>query len=396
MTSKFMNVEINTEYKFYVATLCIVIYTLMKPNWFFRRDTYNIQTLKWTWFPYLFAITYSILLIIVGQTTFHYVWRGISFALHILVAFVFAHMVLDKYKSNTIHIVCNAMLLSFVYTLIMGIWGLGFQTAFEYFLFPGNFGTSVSGWFEMHDLIFSMGFMIIYMLFFSNQKENKRTFKILLLLVFFYIGYKRIAILGLILSIVLGLFVSSRNKYRKIEIKKIVLVLLCVLCCCYIYTFMLSTGVFELLSLKYNINLMGRDRIYSVFKDYYNYSLSFLGNGYGFTNQFLLDNVENLYRQLYGTLGLHNDILKTYIELGFFGSLVWHFSYLVYIPMKIQKMDFSIIKLYLMIMIYSYIVFLTDNTTQYFWFQFTWGLLLWFEIRMNNDYIAKKSKNQFD
>jgi hypothetical protein len=121
---------------------------------------------------------------------------------------------------------------------------------------------------------------------------------------------------------------------------------------------------------------MGRDRIYTYFRRFYEYTLSFLGKGYGFTSQYLLDNSSSLMKQLHGTLGLHNDILRLYIELGLWGSFIWHFWYLIRIPKYLKSYDFSCLKLFMAFMIYAYIVYITDNTTTYFWFQFMWSLLL--------------------
>ena len=383
MTSKIFLNPVNSEYKYYVAIIWILIHTIEHSNWLFSKNRDNLisggiirKIYVMIGFPYLFAALYSVFLLIIGNTTAHYLWRGISYALHIIVCFVFSYMFLDRYKENSFRIIGAAALLSYFYTIVFAFIGLGFSGSLAYIVRPGNFSTNISAWFEMHDLVFSVGFILIYILLGYNGKIRNNIGLLILFTFVFYVGYKRIAILGLIVSVLISAIISNRARTRSIQVWKIVTILLSVLGLCYVYTYMLSTGAFEAVMLKYNVNLMGRDRIYTYFRSYYEYSLTFLGNGYGFTSQYLLDNSLSLMRQLHGTLGLHNDILRLYIEIGIWGSLIWHFWYLIRIPNILKTYDFSCLKLFMAFMIYAYIVYLTDNTTTYFWFQFIWSLLL--------------------
>ena len=68
--------------------------------------------------------------------------------------------------------------------------------------------------------------------------------------------------------------------------------------------------------------------------------------------------------------GLHSDILKQYIELGFWGFVYWIYYELVYIPNKLFKLfgkrsSFA----YTILIIYAFITYWTDNTEGYFLFQ---------------------------
>jgi hypothetical protein len=285
-------------------------------------------------------------------------------------------MALDRYGKDLFKIISAAALLSYFYSLVFAFMGLGVVESIHYIMSPGSYLNNVSRWFEMHDLVFSIGFIIIYLVSGYNGKPKKNILLILLTAFAFYVGHKRIALVGLFVSIIVSAIISNRAKRRTIQVWKILIILLSTLALCYVYTYLLSTGVFEAIMLKYNVNLMGRDRIYASFRPFYYYSVSFVGNGYGFTAQYLLDNALALMKQLHGALGLHNDILRLYIELGFIGSLVWHFWYLIRIPNTMKQYDFSTLKLFMAFMIYAYIVYLTDNTTTYFWFQFMWTCLL--------------------
>ncbi len=387
MTSKVFLTSINSEYKYYAAILWILFHTLEHNHWFIptvesRTNRNSVRRLFLdAYFPYVFAVVYSIMLLLTKNTTTHYLWRGISYSLHIAVCFLFAYMFLDRYKDHTLKIICAAVLLSYFYTLVFAFIGLGASGSIAYIISPGSFSTTISRWFEMHDLVFSVGFIIIFIFLGYNGKIRNNIFLIIFLIFVFHVGHKRIAILGLVSSIIVSAIISNRQKTRSIQVWKIITILLASLALCYVYTYLLSNGAFEALMLRYNINLMGRDRIYTYFRSYYEYSLKFMGDGYGFTSQYLLDNLTELMRQLHGTLGLHNDILRLYIELGFFGSLIWNFWYLIRMPKTIMKSyGFSCLKLFMAFMIYAYIVYLTDNTTTYFWFQFMWTVLLGYSV----------------
>ena len=68
--------------------------------------------------------------------------------------------------------------------------------------------------------------------------------------------------------------------------------------------------------------------------------------------------------------GLHNDVLKMYIECGFIGSLIWLTYNWLYVPINIfKKVGKKQATLYIALTIFAFITYLTDNTENYFAFQ---------------------------
>ena len=68
--------------------------------------------------------------------------------------------------------------------------------------------------------------------------------------------------------------------------------------------------------------------------------------------------------------GLHNDILKRYLDWGFVGFLGWAWYNLLFLPKKVFFMyGKKPATLYLLLLTYSFITYLTDNTEGYFVFQ---------------------------
>ena len=116
---------------------------------------------------------------------------------------------------------------------------------------------------------------------------------------------------------------------------------------------------FEFLE-KAGINTSGRVEIYNAVDDLYDFTPAFLGNGIGFLtyqlNTFM--NVE--------VASIHNDFLQHFIDLGFWGYIIWLLSMTLlrvrYFGAK-GKTENAIIAF--MLTLYLIIVSSTDNTMNY-------------------------------
>ena len=65
---------------------------------------------------------------------------------------------------------------------------------------------------------------------------------------------------------------------------------------------------------EHGINLMSRDRFYAMVEEYYRVRPDYLGRGVGFISRLFTESSAS---------ALHNDILRIYIDLGFWGFFVW-------------------------------------------------------------------------
>jgi hypothetical protein len=74
--------------------------------------------------------------------------------------------------------------------------------------------------------------------------------------------------------------------------------------------------VFALLE-KAGINTSGREMIYKAVDKFYEFSPEFLGNGIGFLTYQLSTNMN------IGVSAVHNDFLQYFIDLGFWGYILW-------------------------------------------------------------------------
>ena len=116
---------------------------------------------------------------------------------------------------------------------------------------------------------------------------------------------------------------------------------------------------FELLE-KAGINTSGRVEIYNAVDDFYEFNPGFLGNGIGFLT-YQLNTFMNV-----GVASVHNDFLQHFIDLGFWGYIIWLISItllrVLYFGRKGQ-VEGSIVTF--MLTLYLIIVSSTDNTMNY-------------------------------
>ena len=116
---------------------------------------------------------------------------------------------------------------------------------------------------------------------------------------------------------------------------------------------------FELLE-KAGINTSGRVEIYNAVDKFYEFTPSFLGNGIGFLT-YQLNTFMNV-----GVASVHNDFLQHFIDLGFWGYIIWLFSMTLarvwYFGRK-GNVENAIITF--MLTLYLIIVSSTDNTMNY-------------------------------
>jgi toxin CptA len=111
---------------------------------------------------------------------------------------------------------------------------------------------------------------------------------------------------------------------------------------------------------KADINTSGRVEIYNAVDEFYEFNPGFLGNGIGFLT-YQLNTFMNV-----GVASVHNDFLQHFIDLGFWGYIIWLLAMTLVRVMYFGRkgnVDNAIITFILTI--YLVIVSSTDNTMNY-------------------------------
>ncbi len=212
---------------------------------------------------------------------------------------------------------------------------------------------------EIHELAFCLGAYLIYLLY--KPKKSITYFILLGLSLFCFVSaFKRIAFIAIAVALILGYAVKLASKINNKMATNLMLFLsFAVVALLIAYIALIKGDAFELLE-KAGINTSGRVEIYNAVDEFYEFSPTFLGNGIGFLT-YQLNTFMNV-----DVASVHNDFLQHFIDLGFWGYIVWLLSMTVlrvwYFGRK-GKVENAIITF--MLTLYLIIVSTTDNTMNY-------------------------------
>lgn len=219
---------------------------------------------------------------------------------------------------------------------------------------------------EIHDLTFVFGQMVLYYAVFAPhstlQEKRKRRRYLLLCCWFFLVGMKRIAIPAVVLFILIALLLRK----RKVPSWFYLAVGGCYILFFLAFLYCVRNGIITALLLRFGIDMMGRDYLWSMANPYYEFSITYLGHGFEY--------VDTIIAQWYNAgllnqaIPFHNDILKVFVEVGFPGFLLWSGIQYVLTPLFWQRYaDQQTALLYMCELGYMTVTYLTDNTAFYFW-----------------------------
>ena len=212
---------------------------------------------------------------------------------------------------------------------------------------------------EIHELAFCLGAYLIYMLL--KPKKDIVFFILLgLTMLCFLTAFKRIGIIAIVIALAFGWLLKFIAKFKKDTAMRLTVIFSVILVVLLIgYIAIIKLDVFTLLE-KAGIDTSGRVTIYNAVDKFYEFSPEFLGNGIGFLTYQLSTNMN------VGVSSVHNDFLQYFIDLGFWGYILWLVSMTLvrvcYFGKK-GKVENGIIALALSI--YLVIVSSTDNTMNY-------------------------------
>ncbi|MGN0149706.1 MAG: hypothetical protein ACI4C7_05595 [Clostridia bacterium] len=218
---------------------------------------------------------------------------------------------------------------------------------------------------EIHDITFTYGFFLIYFLFFA-KRGKERIIDSIISVIFFIIGWKRIALGALPIAILIGFSMG----FMKSRIRIMIMNAICWIAILFGFGYVLFIryDIFNLVMSFFNIDTMGRNEVYDYIQQYYEISVTFIGYGFEYTTV-LLQNIMNNFPELkIGVVALHNNILTVYIELGFLGFWAWLiYTWLFQYRWLINHHGEMVAMLFIMCELYIFITYTTDNTLYYYW-----------------------------
>lgn len=215
---------------------------------------------------------------------------------------------------------------------------------------------------EIHEVTFAMGiYLVYYVLKWKECRRNKLLMLFFGLTLFCFLsGFKRIGVAAIAAALLVWLIMRVLTRKRN-GLFWLLAASFVGVGVAFLYIVMVKYGIFEYLSARFGLDTMGRRELSRFIDQYYWIGADFLGNGAGFVTRMFSDLPAE-----YTIRALHNDVLMLYIDIGFWGFLVWM---LCYFPLRVsaiyrqQGVKDGI--LCLCLQVYILITAMTDNTIYY-------------------------------
>ena len=173
-------------------------------------------------------------------------------------------------------------------------------------------------------------------------------------------------------------FLFFKIKERKDRIIKITMISYFVVA--FIYLILIKNGYFSLILARLGVADNMRLSFWNFFRDSYELSPFYLGRGIQYTdNRMILSSTKGALR-ITNNVGIHNDILRTYIGWGCIPFLYYYYNLFVLNLKKIKRrFNNANIWLYFAIVSYCFVNYMVDYMITYIPFNlclFTIGLLI--------------------
>lgn len=347
-------------YGFIMSLLCFSLFILNKYQ---LKNFKVINCFIISSVPFLFAIVYSIFLIWINECNSQYLIRGLSFGFKICFLLISAYAIVSKYRSKSCDFLFVSFSLSYFFITLEGLVKYGFSylvmmaldLSYSRFVEWNESGSAFNRIFEVHDFGLTMPLIALYYIW-TPRSWKEKLWPMLISFFIALLSAKRIA-LGAVLVVFLVYLLTNSMNLRRFVNKSfgILFVLLS-----YIYLLIIYNGSFFKLADKFDMGLMGRDRLYQYFINKSHLGIDYLGHGFGYISKHL-----EIANPLSGIMGVHNDILRIYVELGMIGSLIfWILSFYVNFNVK-MKLSKDVSYVYILCSLYALITYFTDNTITY-------------------------------
>lgn len=293
--------------------------------------------------------------------------RGIFYALYQLIAVFLAAALVMTFKKDSVKLLFWTMIIGYCLVILQyGVRELGAGTFLRNYIAQlTSFGGAKESLALVEDagLQFPFGALILYYLLDDSVPFYKRILPLLLSVCFFTVGLKRIAVPGVVFAFFCSFFVGKKK--RDYDLQFVNFLSISAIVILFVYVVFARYNIIEAIYTYYGIDTKGRNEFMDFINQFYVISPTYLGYGIGFINRLM----ENLYEAGYISAAvLHNDIVRMYVELGFWGFLIWVFLFWYWrFRYFIKNRGKRVFKIVFAVVIYLTVTYLTDNTVYYFY-----------------------------
>lgn len=305
-------------------------------------------------FPHIVIHVYTIILIILGAIEKRYMTTNLT----VYVPVILSVMSIYLFGKSAFKMMYFALILSWVLSLACSVYVGGISVLWDA-IRQGYLGHSVRNYLELHDMVFGLGYILIFVGFKQKRWNRYNLFIAMTSILIILLGIKRIQIAALLLVLVLGIaykFASIKTQYRFSSIICLVLFL-----GSYLFIYLMSDDAI-VQSLSGIVDMKGRNYYYTTILKLSDFTLTYPGIGRNVITRLLTSTYKYM-----NVAGVHSDIIKMYVENGFilFGFWLWY--YLFHIRRYyFKKYGYKVAIIYAVFTIYTYILYFTDNIEVYF------------------------------
>lgn len=314
---------------------------------------------------YIICLIQSFLFFLIGNMDFAYFSRGCSTTLNYIVWGFFCYRFIEHYNEDALLYMTDSLVLAYSFSVVAAIIQFGFlEVAIQTMsIFIGGFesaGSETDTILEAcHQILLVMPLVSVLFYYRYKTSHDKRYLtRLILAIIISLLAYKRIAIASaLLIFIVSYIFIKLRSSLLlPCSIGGVVF--------CIVFIYLTKNGEIYDYADKFGIDLAFRDVLWKGITNQYEFSVDFIGRGWGYITKYV-----HLYNMQIWNIkigGLHSDILRTYIELGFCGFILFK-SYLLYFyPKILQKSSkYASALVFLLCQLYALLVETTDNIMSY-------------------------------
>lgn len=232
---------------------------------------------------------------------------------------------------------------------------------------------------EVHDLTFSFGPYAVLLGLYMEPKKARWWIACAAVCFYMLVGLKRIEIGAIVIAVAMCYALKWMQDNTVKKLGNIFCVATLILSFAYIVA--IHEGLFDTLE-SMGMDTKGRDMLYRYVARQYSISPTFLGRGLGFSSTAwdLTGLIGPEWRGVHQD-AYHNEFVRMYVEVGFFGYIVW---FIFYLPVRLSYMWKHGGKragiLTLAFSIYCMITYATDNTLYYYFINLSTFILMLVEL----------------
>ncbi len=346
--------------------------------------------------PYMLFILFTPLgwLVYIDSLQLNMITRMVSSVIQFLLIAFSVMATASIFREHLIKYTFYAMIINYMVVIMTAILKCGIVDFIQTGLVPfGHAATRLTDELlsvkilEVHDITFAAGFFFIYFCVQYKNIGKHRLLYLFLSILLIYLGYKRIELAALALTIVFARFINTK---KKVNIKYwSVVFTIGVLAVMYVFIWIIGSGALKELVDNNGLTLMHREKTYVYMAQFFELSPSYIGRGMAAAIRLNLAGIASGHWMIMG----HSDILFSYIDYGFWGFTIW-VIYCCYFATKLllKKFGTNAAKIWMVFTAYAFITYLSDNTAWYYAFQISYMVIMFHVLYTSAEFSTKKNE----